>query len=286
MFEVTAKWTTPLQKFEARFFDHWEKDRSGYTAQLAHPQQKKPDRVEYKPLKVDASWFFYSVTFAYSVPDAARPKSVHGGGMHISFRHDEEEASRRLSAAINTLSAAIVRAKLVAASQYAWPDGSLYYWFASRRPPEEFRRKELSRLKKELEAVSLHPFTIRRLYDDFTPKGRKRAKKRPFVHRFGESLVRVTKVTEVKDPLRGCYKPTLHLVDFFNRVPMEHWLATKLMEGPPVTPEMAEAFYEGFTHAYGHHTIFGIHLDKRSPESINEFVAAYLFAQLLQVLTE
>jgi hypothetical protein len=288
MFEVTAIWNEKFSEkpVERRFFEPGV-DGASDSARLLHEKQIAPDRVDLVPMTLDASWNFYSVSFSYSVPDRARPKGVSVPGLHVSFRHDEEEGSRRLSLAINTLQAAIVRARLVAEHQYAWPDGSLYYWFASRLPLDEFKREELGRLQAELDAVSMSPFKIRRSYSHGKSKKKGRVKRSYFTSHYGESRVRIDPNVRVENPLRYCYKGGyLHLLDLFNRVHFTpHYIAKKDGE-LKVDEKLAESFEEGFTVAYGHQKLFGIHLDRRSEEEKTTFVVGHLLAQLLQVLTE
>lgn len=278
MHEVVA---TYKDKKSIRFFEDWGEEGAKRSARLAHPRQEKPVKIKIEPVRFDGSWHFYSVTCDYSVPDTARPKHFLGGGMHIAFGHDEKEASRRLSWAMNTVSVAALRAKIRIVSQYSWPDGSLYYWIVSRLPLEEFRAKELSRLRKELDYVSKHPFKLKRFYSD----GKK---KRAFTHLYGESRVSIREVKEVRTPFRGdTYKcGYLNLVSLFNGDRYESHVWTKKDTNFAVSEKNAESFQEGFEVAYGHQNLFTPYIERRSQEEIEVFAGGYYLARIFQLLTE
>lgn len=279
MYQVTATYPDGESLV---FFEYWE-ESAEYHAQLAHPKQTKPQELDLQKVQFDGLWHFYSVKFAYSQPDTARPRALHVGEMHISLSYDEEEASRRLDAAMNTVAVAALRAQIRNVSQYAWPDGSLYYWFASLLPEAEFRATELRRFEAELERVSLHPFKLPRTYKDKDGK-----KKRTFTHHYGESRVRVSRVREETqpyrcDPRKGC----LHLVDLFNGIRTESYLSLQRDNLLAVPEKEAESFQEGLEVAYGHQNLFTPWAEeRRSPEEIQAFAWGYYLARLLQLLTE
>lgn len=276
MYEVVA---TYRDKKSIRFFEDWHEEEAKRSARLVHPRRERAVKLKIEPVRFDGSWHFYSVVFDYSAPDSARPKHMLGGGIHISFGYDEKEASRRLSWAINTITVAGLRAKVRMVSQYAWPDGSLYYWFASQLPLAEFKAKELARFRKELDYVSKHPFKLRAYYQN----GKK---KRAFIHLYGESRVSIQDVKEETTPYRrdphkhGC----LNLVGFFNGDRYEHHLACK--EEFFVSKENAESFQEGFEVAYEHQNLFTPYIERRTVEEIETFAGGYYLARILQLLTE
>lgn len=265
---------------EASFFQCGP-ELAEFHARLVHPQQKKPEKLDIQPAPVDGSWHFYSVQFNYSAPDTARPKSIHGVGIHVSFSYDEEEASKRLCAAINTVVVAAFRAQIRHLSEYVWPDGSLYYLFASCLPEEEFKATELLRFEEELEQVSMNPFKLVRHYKDGE-------KKRSFTHSYGESRVKVSRVREELNPLRrDSGKGSLHLVDLFNGVSYDGHLSFKYDETLQVPEKEAESFQGGFEVAYGHQNLFTPWADdRRSPEEVGIFAWGYYLAKFLQLLTE
>jgi len=279
MYEVVATFPAgeKITFYEPRYGEGSELKKN---ALLAHPERVKPKEITVSPFALDASWNFYSVEFTYSVPDSARPKGISGPGYHISFGYDEEEGSRRLTKAINTLDVAILRLGFRATSQYVWPDGSLYYWFVSRATLEEFRSKEIPALEREMEAISMRPFSIREYYRD----GKK---KRSYLREFGESRVRVLNVRKVEAPLRDCHKPgILNLVDLFNRTWYANVLGFARVGEMVVEEKLGSAFEEGFTVAYGHQNLFTSYLERYTPEESKIFTIAHSLAEFLQLLTE
>lgn len=279
MFEVTA--TYPAGDV-VTFYEHSENSLRT-SARLAHPRQAEPTEIRARPFVVPPTWHVYSVDFSYYTPEHARPRSIHGDGLHVCFSYDEKEASNRLSLAENTLRVAIVRTRLIAAHQYSWPDGSLLYWFASELPLTDFDRLiARAKLAAELRAVSTKPFTLKLPFRDGKKKLRRWARK------YGESVVTVGHIHEVENPRRydPCKWRCVHLLDYFNRHHyVDHVAAAKDPE-TAVTPQNADAFETGFCVAFGHQNLFTPYVERHSGEELSVFIAAYYIARFFQFLTE